>query len=320
MKMKLIFSVFCFFGVLNIGFGQHLMVQSNGSVLYLFHTVSPKENWYSISRMYGINVKELVAANQTNLEMGLAITQKIKIPLTKTNLIQTAKINEKETMVPIHHLITVKEGLFRISQTFNKVPVERIKEWNQLASDDVKIGNEIIIGFIKINKDTIAVLPVNAKIITPDTVTKKTTTVNPSIKKPAQGVEPIKPTIKTDKPVIKPAETTVIPTMPGTEGAFLALFSNQTKGKVINNLSGSAGLFKSNSGWNDGKYYVLMNSLTPGTIIKVIALTNNRVVYAKVLGGIPPGKENEGLTIRISNSATAQLGMGEGFFDVKISW
>jgi hypothetical protein len=63
-----------------------------------------------------------------------------------------------------------------------------------------------------------------------------------------------------------------------------------------------------------------MNSLTPGTIIKVIAVTNNRVVYAKVLGGIPPGKENEGLTLRISNAATAQLGMGEGFFDVKISW
>jgi hypothetical protein len=270
--------------------------------------------------MYGISAKELVAANQTNLEMGLAITQKIKIPLTKTNLIQTAKVIEKEPIVPLRHLITVKEGLFRISQTFNKVPVDRIKEWNKLASDDVKIGNEIIIGFIKISKDSVAVIPVNTKITAADTVTKKTATVNPSSNKPVQVVEPVKPTIKTDKPVIKPAESTVIPTMPGTEGAFFELFSSQTNGKVINNLSGSAGLFKSNSGWNDGKFYVLMNSLTAGTIIKVTAIASNRVVYAKVLGGIPPGKETEGLTLRISNAATAQLGMGEGFFDVKISW
>lgn len=313
--MKQYFSVFCFLSVINIGFGQHLMVQSKGAELYLFHTVKPKENWYSISRMYGISAKELVAANQTNLEMGLAITQKIKIPLINTNLIQTEKVVEKDPIVPLYHLITEKEGLFRISQKFNKVPVDRIKEWNKLTSDDVKIGNEIIIGYIKISKDSIAVSPINIKLTAADTGLKKITTSSKPV-----PVDPIKTTIKGDKPVLKPAELTVIPNMPGTEGAFLELFNNQNKGKVINNLSGSAGLFKSNSGWSDGKYYVLMNSLTPGTIIKVTSISNSRVVYAKVLGGIPPGKENEGLTIRISNAATTQLGMGEGFFDVKISW
>jgi hypothetical protein len=38
------------------------------------------------------------------------------------------------------------------------------------------------------------------------------------------------------------------------------------------------------------------------------------------LGEIPPMKENEGLAARISNAAASALGLGEGRFDVQLSW
>ena len=80
-----------------------------------------------------------------------------------------------------------------------------------------------------------------------------------------------------------------------------------------------AGTFKSTSGWTDGKYYALMNNVTVGSIIRVTA-TNGKTVYAKVLGQLPDMKESAGLLIRISNAASAELGLGEGKYSVDVKY
>ena len=83
--------------------------------------------------------------------------------------------------------------------------------------------------------------------------------------------------------------------------------------------SGVAGTFKSTSGWTDGKYYALMNGVPVGSIIRVSGL-NGKTIYAKVLGQLPEMKESNGLIIRISNAASAELGLGEGKFPVDIKY
>jgi hypothetical protein len=83
--------------------------------------------------------------------------------------------------------------------------------------------------------------------------------------------------------------------------------------------SGVAGTFKSTSGWSDGKYYALMNGIPVGTIIRVSG-TNGKTIYAKVLGQLPEMKESSGLIIRISNAASAELGLGEGKFPVEVKY
>jgi hypothetical protein len=45
----------------------------------------------------------------------------------------------------------------------------------------------------------------------------------------------------------------------------------------------------------------------PGTIIRVINPTNNKSIYAKVLGEMSGIRQNEGLNIRISNAAADAL-------------
>lgn len=69
------------------------------------------------------------------------------------------------------------------------------------------------------------------------------------------------------------------------------------------------GVFKSSSGWQDGKYYVLMNGVVPGTVIKLSSNKTDKTIYAKVLGAVPQGKESEGLVLRISNAAASILGV-----------
>ena len=102
---------------------------------------------------------------------------------------------------------------------------------------------------------------------------------------------------------------------PTAMAVFLASILQDT-GKTS---SGQAGTFKSTSGWTDGKYYALMNGIPVGSIIRVSG-TNGKMIYAKVLGQLPDMKESAGLLIRISNAASAELGLGEGKFPVEVKY
>ena len=81
-----------------------------------------------------------------------------------------------------------------------------------------------------------------------------------------------------------------------------------------------AGIFKSTSGWQDGKYYALMNNVPVGTIIKIDHPVTRKSVYAKVLGQLPEMKESNGLAIRLSDAAAAELGAGAFKFNVEVSY
>jgi hypothetical protein len=99
-------------------------------------------------------------------------------------------------------------------------------------------------------------------------------------------------------------------------GVFKSDFSDGGK-----SANGQAGIFKSSSGWQDGKYYALMNNVAVGTIIKVSDASTGKIVYAKVLGQLPDMKESAGLTVRLSNAAAAELGDGDAArFNVGISY
>ncbi len=103
------------------------------------------------------------------------------------------------------------------------------------------------------------------------------------------------------------------------EGAFGSLYSTDVAEKSLVNKAGEAGTFKSTSGWQDKKYYVLMNEVTPGTIVKLSASTN-KVVYAKVLGAMPDTKDSGSLLLRMSNAAASNLGIIDPRFPVQVTF
>jgi rare lipoprotein A (peptidoglycan hydrolase) len=83
---------------------------------------------------------------------------------------------------------------------------------------------------------------------------------------------------------------------------------------------GEAGIFKSTSGWQDGKYYCLHNSAPIGSIVKITNTTNNKIIYAKVLDVIPDIKQNNGVVVRLSNAAADVLGAGTDNFECVINY
>jgi LysM domain len=131
---------------------------------------------------------------------------------------------------------------------------------------------------------------------------------------PAPAV-PAVPVPATTAPVAPVPAAPAVPAPHFNGGIFKSDFSSGGK-----SASGQAGIFKSTSGWQDGKYYALMNNVAVGTIVKISDATTGKSVYAKILGQLPDMKESAGLTIRVSNAAAAELGEGDGRFNVAVGY
>jgi LysM repeat protein len=146
----------------------------------------------------------------------------------------------------------------------------------------------------------------------PATAPVHATTSAPTTSAPATA-----PAAPAPRPVVtSPAATATSTPAPNFNGGvFRSDYKESGK-----SASGLAGVFKSTSGWQDGKYYALMNNVTVGTIVRITDPTSNKSVYAKILGQLPDMKESAGLTIRISNAAAAELGEGEARFNVQVNY
>jgi LysM repeat protein len=313
---------------------EDLIVQGVTPDLYMLHVVKPKENLYSMGRMYNLAPKEIAAYNKLALEKPIGIGQQIKIPLTLANFSQNNSKGKEEVLVPVVHIVQDKEWMFRISANYNKVPLVYLQQWNNITNDDLKAGMRLTVGYLKVKsgQSSLAFQAVAKPPVTPSPivetsqgVSKKENSVSVPIKEDAKPVAVDKPVDTAPAPVVEKKEISPEPVKPieNTNNASVdfkgGYFKNQFN-ETKKNTTGPAGIFKSVSGWNDGKYYALMNNVPAGTIVKISAYGTGKTVYAKVLGGLPEMRESIGLTMRISDAAANELGATHTRFNVEIKY
>jgi LysM domain len=307
-----------------------LNVQSEAGKLYINHAVQPKENWYSIGRLYNISPKEIAPFNGTTLDKPLAIGEHLKIPLIATNFSQDGQKAADETFVAVYHTVQEKEPLTRISANYNNVALANLEKWNHIGKDQPKTGLHLVVGYLKVKpllsalaakggKDQVAIA------VVPPKKEDNSENENPVVKEEKKAA----PVTKSSPLVVKQENKQSTP--PSTENntppANAHAISHSNGGYCINEYNdgskrtgGVAGIFKSTSGWQDGKYYALLSNVAVGTIVKVSVPTTNKTIYAKVLGPLPDMKESAGLAIRISNAAATELGQAEGNFSVEVRY
>jgi LysM repeat protein len=310
--MKKTFLSLLLLSAVQLMFAQSdMMVRSGEKGLYLEHKVTPKENFYSIGRLYSLHPKEIAAYNKLDMTKGLNLGQTIRIPLTASNFSQAGE----KGGLPVYYKLGEKEGLMKVSNLNNNVSLESLRRWNNLKSDNVNPGSKLVVGFVlatALPYDVVA--PVQEK----ETMTKKNTepvNTNPST---TGIVQPkIQETVVKKEPVIEKPKTQdkskeqARMIEPG-HGYFKSSFDLQVRSRPpAKNETVTSGIFKTSSGWEDAKYYLLVDGVQPGTIIKLVNPGNNKAVYAKVLGEMSGIRQNEGLNIRISNAAAAALGVEE---------
>ncbi len=309
-KLSAFFSAFFLCASLVLAQKSDLVVKSSDKGLYLEHKVVSKESFYSVSRLYNVHPKLIASFNKLDMSKGLQIDQKLRIPLTDTNFTQ-----QGNSGTPVYYKVKDKESLERVSKANNDVLVSNLRSWNKLSSDEVKEGSKLIIGFVKSKElPSVTIAPVQVQEKTENPLAGNTKVI------PAEPEE--KPVVKTElKPEIKAEEKPVAVTNTD-QGYFKSHFEQQVrKTPVSKDATVTAGIFKTTSGWQDSKYYLLIDAVQPGTIVKVINPTNNKAVYAKVLGEMSGIRQNEGLNIRISNAAASVLQITEqDKFIVKVNY
>jgi LysM repeat protein len=291
-----------------------LVVKSSDKGLYLEHKVIPKESFYAIGRLYNVNPKQLAAYNKLDLGKGLQIDQKIRIPLTDSNFTQ-----QGGSGTPVYYKAGDKEGLATVSNKTNAT-VSNLRWWNALSADELKKDAKLIIGFLlspEMKPITIKGSPVTEVVAEPVVLTSKE-----KEEEEKEAEAELKAEKKEEKkdplPVVKEERK---PVLPGN-GYFKNDFEKQLKiTPVSKDETVTSGIFKTTSGWVDTKYYLLIDKVAPGTIVKVINPSNNKSIYAKVLGEMAGIRQNEGYNIRISNAGAAALEITEqDKFIVKVNY
>jgi len=333
---------------------KELVIKKGSRGLYLEHIVAPKEGLYAIGRLYNVHPKYIAAYNQVDINKGLSIDQVIHVPLTDTNFTQKS---DKGT--PVYYTVTEAQGLMKVSNAVNKVPLKDLRSWNSIKNDNLAAGSKLIVGFL-VSKEMAAVaskspakqtavkqedkpvaksaLPAVAKA--EEKPVAKTQAKEDQAIKTAQpeGKEVAKTKTEEDKPVGKTSTETgkeIAPeikeeakktepvfakqetiTTVSEQGYFKKSFEQQVKSNPASkNATVTSGIFKTTSGWQDAKYYLLIDGVPTGTIVKVTNPGNNLAVYAKVLGEMNGIRQNEGYDIRISNAAASTLGIPESDTD-----
>jgi LysM repeat protein len=282
---------------------NELIIQGQTGGLYLEHPVVAKQTWYSVGRLYNIDPKVLAQYNHLTFAHALAIAEVVKVPLTAGNFSQDGKKGVAESLVPVYHIVQDKEWLYRISVNHNKVPIPVLEKWNHVKGDEVHAGLHMIVGYLKVKTALSALAREGAPAVAA-----------------GAGVDSAR--------VVKPkaAEPKVVDSAVGSVGTPVSaphFNGGRFKGDYADggkSVSGQAGTFKSSSGWQDGKYYVLINNIPVGTIVKITDQATGKTVFAKVLGQLPDMKESAGLTVRLSNAGAAELGEGDGKFGVGVGY
>ncbi|MBL3656684.1 lytic transglycosylase domain-containing protein [Fulvivirga sediminis] len=113
------------------------------------HVVKPGETLYSISRMYNITIKDLLAWNDMDISQKLSINQKLVI-YNKSMIEGEKRMAEDEKSAPverseveeIYHTVVQGDTMYNIAKKY-EVTIEEIMKWNDKTDFSIGLGEKI---------------------------------------------------------------------------------------------------------------------------------------------------------------------------------
>lgn len=263
----------------------------NGQV-FILHEVTKGQGLFSISKRYGVSVDE-INSNNPEVANGLKVGQIIVIPSkvkpdnaakekTVNKPIETKpSANESKSNEDKIHIVKTGETLYKVASTY-KTSVNNIRKWNNLKSDNLNIGQKLVVG--KANK------PVEK----PQDIAKTET----------------KPVEKTNKPYVETYGDNDKQPKEDNKKEPEKQVETQTQ---VNNETGEVKetgvcLVAEVGSIDQGRSFALHNNAPIGTIIMVTNLQNNKSVFVRVVGTFAPGDKS---LLKLSKAAAARIGLDE---------
>ncbi|MEQ8473186.1 MAG: LysM peptidoglycan-binding domain-containing protein [Marinoscillum sp.] len=346
LKYKLTGIIIAFFCVLEVqAFGfDSLRTEEKEGTYYVIHQVEKGETLYSLTRRYGSNLLEVKEANgmeDNNLDLG----QELRIPITYNPPKVSSKPSPETS--ESNHLVKTGETLFSISRKYG-VEVNDLKEWNQLATNEISIGQ-----LLKV-RDAHAPFKSDSSIDLVKEDKKK--------KKKEDDKAPAKPAIRAGfteyyvqsgdmiesiaaKFKVRPDSIVIWNKLPNT---YLSIGQKLLiKGKPdpeelkkkpnIDKLPyGTRKRYTDQSGFvkiiEEGtarkiedvveteKYLALHRTLKIGTMIEIRNLMNNQKIFARVVGRLPETGLNENVLVRLTPICFERLGVIDPLTRVEVTY
>jgi LysM repeat protein len=295
-------------------------VEKRNGKNFVVHKVVPKETLFALSRKYQVPVDKIVDANP-KIQSGLQVGQLVYIPrntpvaapaatpvatpatppagttpagTTPAVAPRTFVVDDKGNKI---HQVAEKQTLFSISRLYS-VSVADIKTWNNLTSDQVSVGTQLIVGVG--NKPTAA--PQYSQEPDDDVEKVKNIPTKPVVTTPTKTAEPVAKA-EPAPPVAKAAEPEG-----EKETDTITKITETGLAEVIDNRS------------DNNKYLALHKSAPVGTILQVKNVMNGQSVYVRVIGKLPETGANEKVIIKVSNRAYQKLAALDARFRVEVSY
>lgn len=240
------------------------------------------QTWDNIAALWSVSSAQLRAANPELAGDTLLGNREILIPLSGI-----LRDNNCDSCRAVFHIVGQSQGLYRIGKWYGNQSAAKIKQLNNLRSDGLTPGQQLLVGYVAINP--------SAKVV----ATLASNTIP----------EPQKDTV--DLPVKVVDVLPMVSVAPSHELEYDGKGFFETEWKPngqISSKTGKAAMFKTESGWQDGKFYLLSSQLMTGAIVKITNFITGKSIFAKVVGPLPVIKQNDGLQMRISSAAAATLG------------
>lgn len=276
----------------------------NGQV-FILHKVNPGQTLFAVTRQYNISIHDLRSSNPGMADQVKA-GQIIKVPYKRVvaaapvstppaekpaaaPVVQppvvaesTPKTTTATSTAPAKHIVAEGETLYRVAVKYGVLMAD-VRKWNNLSSDNVVIGQELIVSEVGSEVKTVA--PEPKKVVSVPTTTE-------AEKKPAAVAEK----------VVKPEEN--IPVKP-------------VSGKQMSE-SGLAEII--DTGESSNKFLALHRTAPIGTLVQVTNEFNSESIWVKVIGRIPDTSVNEEILIKLSSRAFEKVSPNTRRFRAQINY
>jgi LysM repeat protein len=265
---------------------------------HVIHRIEKGETLFGLSRKYGVTADEIKKANP-GIENGFNIGREILIPRkwNGTPVAQTPAptppVDKPAMAAPATrntiHTVTKGETLNAIARKYG-ITVAELKADNNLSSDNVRIGQELVIktrqnGTTAVTEERIA----------------------PIVTGSGRGTGDDGP-----RAAIKPAESTD----PGIPAESVNRREPETTADV--DEEGKATLI-TRDGIDQNRNYILHPSARIGTIVMLTNPVTNVRVFARVIGNYRPA-DQPGVAVQVTRTVSDVLASGSGDFKVKINY
>ncbi len=302
--MKTIF-VFCLIILSNAAFAMpqdSIGTKTVDGQKFIMHKVTKGEGVYGISKKYGVSAADIYAANEGS-EKTIKLGQVLLIPKGSAGT-KTAKTNPSSGSTTtktekVYHTVASGQTLSAIAK-LHQTTVTKIKELNSLKSDNITLGQKLVVG------------------------EKKTTVATNSADKP-----------KEDKVAAKTAEEKVVEMLDRTDPPVnknVVVNTEKIKEKTMADQAGIINTYSTDDGdeitenglavissegeLSQERSFILHPSAKVGTIVMITNPANNNAVFARVIGNC---KVENGCVLKMSKTVALKLGVSENIV-VKLSY